>query len=98
MSLACSLDGERPAILHYGMMPKAWHGAAWRRVRRDAYVLLFGRVTCGSDVWLRMAPRELPLFLRPRMSGRMALAVLDLTHGAIGSIRRVMRRIRTSAR
>jgi hypothetical protein len=87
-SLRCSLDGIQPAILHYSMKPKAWHRNGWLRVRRDAYVTLLGRVVFSTDVTLRLRPEELPLWLRPSWSGRIVLSTLDLSHGAIGAIRR----------
>lgn len=86
--LECTLHGERPAILHYSMAPKVWNRRAWLRVRRDAYSVLFGRVVCGTDVPLRMEPEELPLWLRPNVGGRIALATLDASHGTAAAIRR----------
>lgn len=89
-TLGCVIHGERPALLHYSMGPKAWDRTGWIRVRRDAYVQLFGRVVCGGDVPLRMEPRELPLWLRPSSGGRFALAALDVAHGLVAAIRRVL--------
>lgn len=70
-TLECTLNGERPAILHYSMSPKAWDRKGWLRVRRDAYVTLFSRVACGSDASLRLKPEELPLWLRPGLCGKV---------------------------
>jgi hypothetical protein len=87
-TLECTLNGERATILHYSMAPKAWDGRGWLRVRRDAYVRLFGRVVCGRDVSLRLEPAELPLWLRPSRTGKFALAAVDMGHGIVGWIRR----------
>jgi hypothetical protein len=87
-TLECALDGAPVKILHYSMSPKAWDRRGWLRVRRDAYVQLFGRVACGTDVSLRLGPAELPLWLRPSASGKIALATLDIGHGIVSKIRR----------
>jgi hypothetical protein len=87
-TLECALDGGPVTILHYSMAPKAWDRRGWLRVRRDAYVRLFGRVVCGRDVSLRLDPAELPLWLRPSPTGKFALAAVDMGHGIVGGIRR----------
>jgi hypothetical protein len=87
-TLECSWAGQRPVILHNSMNPKAWARNGWRRVRRDAYARLFGRVVCGEDVPLRMDPEELPLWLRLDAGGKMALKGLDVAHGIAGVLRR----------
>jgi hypothetical protein len=87
-TLECSWSGHRPVILHHSMNPKAWGRGGWRRVRRDAYTRLFGRVVCGKDVRLRLEPEELPLWLRPDAGGKMALRGLDVAHGIAGTVRR----------
>jgi hypothetical protein len=95
-TLQCELRGERPSILHHSMTPKAWSRRGWRRVRRDAYVRLFGRVVCGDDVSLRLEPMEVPLWLRPNWSGRAALTGLGMGHGIVAEIRRRWRGRRTT--
>jgi len=87
-TLECALNGERTTILHYSMAPKAWDRRGWLRVRRDAYVRLFGRIVTGRDVSLRLGPAEVPLWLRPSPTGRFALAAVDIAHGIVGGIRR----------
>jgi hypothetical protein len=89
-TLGCVVHGQRPALLHYSMAPKAWDRTGWIRVRRDAYVQLFGRVVCGDDVPLRMELRELPLWLRPSLNGRIALDALNAVHGVVASIGRLL--------
>jgi hypothetical protein len=90
-TLECTLQGERPALLHYSTGPKAWASRGWIRVRRrDAYVRLFGRVVCGEDGELRMEPTALPLWLRPDLSGTLLLALLDVGHGIVAAIRRLL--------
>jgi hypothetical protein len=90
-SLECLVGGERPAILHYSMAPKAWSPRGWRRVRSDAYVRLLSRVVCGTDVVLRLEPEELPVWLRPTVAGKVALAALDRIHAAGGWVWRRLR-------
>ncbi len=81
-TLECWINGVRPAILHYGMRPKAWHRHAWARIRRDAYVQLFPRVVCADDVTVRVEPSELPIWLRPGIDGWTSMTVLDAAHRA----------------
>jgi len=87
-TLECSWVGHRPLILHHSMNPKIWSPNGWRRVRRDAYTLLFGRVVCGNDVQVRMHPKDLPIWLRPGVGGQMMLGALDVLHRWAGGIRR----------
>jgi hypothetical protein len=87
-TLECRVDGIRPAILHYGMQPKAWDRIGWLRIRRDAYVRLFSRVVCGEDVSLRVPSQQLPMWLRPSIGGKITLASLDAAHSMISTVRR----------
>jgi hypothetical protein len=88
-TLECRIDGLRPAILHYGMRPKAWDRRAWVRIRRDAYVRLFPRVVCGRDISVRVGPTELPIWLRPGIGGRTSVVVLDAAHRAASAVGRL---------
>ncbi len=87
-TMECDTDGQRPAILHYSMAPKAWATKGWLRIRRDAYVKLFGRAVCGKDAALRLDSKELPMWLRPTVAGRISLTVLDIVHGFVSAARR----------
>ena len=84
-TLECRIGGVWPAILHYGMRPKAWDRRAWIRIRRDAYVRLFPRVVCGNDVAVPVSPAELPIWLRPGIDGRTSVTVLDAAHRAVSA-------------
>lgn len=83
-SLQARYRGEIPAVLHYGLSPKAWEPQAWRRVRRDdAYLKLFARVAFAPDVAVRLRAREVPMWLRPGVVGRMAAVLI----GALNFVR-----------
>jgi hypothetical protein len=78
-SLHTRYRGEAPALLHYGMSPKAWERDGWRRVRSDdAYLKLFPRLAFAPDVPVRLRESEVPIWLRPRGVGRTAAALLGL--------------------
>jgi hypothetical protein len=81
-SLACSLDGTAPVMLHYLGRPKPWQAKAWMRVRGSAFERLLPRVLLASDVPLRLAPDDLPLWLRPTRLGRSTLDGLALGNSA----------------
>jgi hypothetical protein len=71
--------GETPALLHYGMSPKAWEPQGWRRVRSDdAYIKLFPRLAFAPDVPVRLRTNEVPMWLRPRGTGRLTTVLLGL--------------------
>jgi hypothetical protein len=70
-TLACSLDGEPVTVLHYSLGHKAWQSDAWLRLRDDAYVRLLPRLLFADDVPLRLAPKEVPFWLRPRRAARL---------------------------
>lgn len=76
-TLACSLHGHRPYLLHYWGGPKPWQPQAWMRVRRNAYVKLMPRVLLAPDVPVRMTSDELPPWLRPGPLGAVELGALD---------------------
>jgi hypothetical protein len=80
-SLACRYRGAVPVVLHYGLSPKAWEPAGWRRIRAgDAYVRLLRRLLFARDVQVRAAPNEVPIWLRPRGVGRAAAVVVGLVN------------------
>ena len=91
-TLTCLHRGETPLVLHYGLSPKAWQAAGWRRVRAsDAYIRLLRRVLFAHDVGIPAQRREVPIWLRAGAVGRLASFVLGLVNYA-----RVDLRIRAS--
>jgi hypothetical protein len=99
-TLICTYKGRLTTLLHDGSgWPKPWDSQGWIRTYRDAYVALLPRLLCGEDVTLRLAPRELPLWLRPQRSGELALSTLHslnvLTRRLSGPLpREAQRRLR----
>jgi hypothetical protein len=80
-TLTCLHRGETPAVLHYGLSPKAWHAAGWRRVRAtDAYIRLLRRLLFAHDVVIRARRREVPIWLRAGAVGRLAAFLLGLVN------------------
>lgn len=80
-SLTCRYRGAAPVVLHYGLDPKAWERAGWRRVRADdAYVRLLRRLLFERDVSVPVEPREVPIWLRPRGVGRTAATLAGLVN------------------
>jgi hypothetical protein len=76
-TLACSYRGRPVTLLHSSGSPKPWDPRARFAVRHNAYVRLLPRLLYGSDVTLRIAPAQLPIWLRPGASGRLAMRGLD---------------------
>jgi hypothetical protein len=85
-TLACVVDDLRPYLLHAWGEPKPWHGRAWMRVTRNAYVRLMPRVLLAPDVPVPVSSSELPLWLRPTRAGRASLAVLSAVNRATRAV------------
>ena len=85
-TLETMLDGRRVQLLHYTGGPKPWHRHGWSRSRRDAYTALLPRLLFGSDVALRVDPREVPLWLRPSAPGAAALAAQSVVNRSIRAL------------
>ena len=83
-TLECRLDGQVPKLVHADGSRKPWQSRMWWRVRKDAYVRLFRRLLFADDVEVKVAPSEVPLWLRPTTLGRTCLQVLT-TMNAITS-------------
>lgn len=83
-TLECRLDGQVPKLVHADGSRKPWQPRMWWRVRKDAYVRLFRRLIFADDVLVKVAPSEVPLWLRPTTLGRTCLQVLT-TMNAITS-------------
>jgi hypothetical protein len=76
-SLECRYRGTAPVVLHYALSPKAWERRGWRRVRaNDAYIRLLPRLLFARDVWVRVRPSEVPIWLRPRGVSRLTAVLI----------------------
>lgn len=72
-SLVCVAHGARQPILHLALSPKVWQPGGWRHVGLNtAYVRLMPRLLFGADVPIRLAPDDVPLWLRPGRGARVA--------------------------
>ena len=77
-SLLCVADGRRQPILHLALSPKVWQPGGWRHVGLNAaYVRLLPRLLFGPDVPVRLAPEDVPFWLRPGRGARIAVRVLS---------------------
>ena len=98
-SLTCRYRGGTPVVLHFGMTPKAWERPGWRRVRADdAYVRLLRRLLFDSRAPVRIAPREVPIWLRPRGIGRIAAVLVGFLNFIRIDLRRRARLLRNWCR
>jgi len=77
-TLACRYRGEPARLLHQTGSPKPWRPEAWMRVERNAYVRLLSRLLFAPDVQVRLRPKDLPLWLRPGLTGALSLRCLSL--------------------
>lgn len=78
-TLSCEVGGRTVRIVHYTWVPKPWAPMAWKRARRplaDAYRRLLPRALFEDDVALRVEPREVPLSLRPGLTGGAGRATI----------------------
>jgi hypothetical protein len=77
-TLACVCRGHVTMLLHQCDVPKPWQSRGWGRVRGNAYTRLLPRLLLAPDVALRLAPTDLPLWLRPGVAGMISLGGLSL--------------------
>jgi hypothetical protein len=89
-TLACTLRGGRPYLLHYWGGPKPWEPRAWMRVRRNAYVQLMPRLLFKTDVPIAIPPDDLPGWLRPGLGHGLELRVLSAVNGAARGVLRLL--------
>jgi hypothetical protein len=68
--LKCLIGGEEPFLLHYWNHPKAWLPNARPHLAFDAYVDLMARLLTADDVPLRLAPADVPVWLRDDLVGK----------------------------
>ena len=91
-SLRCTYRDKPVSILHHSMTPKPWRPEAWRRTRRDdAYVRLLPRLLFATDLPLRLAPRDVPLWLRGDVRAHAMLAGISVLREASAPFRRLRR-------
>jgi hypothetical protein len=75
-TLECSVGGRPPKFIHVPDRPKPWERAGWSRRGSDVYLRLMRRLFFSADVELRLDPEDVPFWLRPGASGRIALSTL----------------------
>jgi hypothetical protein len=89
--LTCRYRDGETSILHFSLAPKPWEPRGWRRASRNAYLELFPRVVLADDVALRLAPEELPPWLRDDTRARAARSGLAALWRGRDSAERIAR-------
>jgi hypothetical protein len=84
--LICSYDGTPTKILHADGIQKPWERAAWWRIEKDAYVVLMRRLLRDDELDLSVEPRDLPIWLRPGLTGRLVLEVMHAVHRLVTTV------------
>jgi hypothetical protein len=74
--LKCFVGTRRVKLVHRGGKRKPWRRGSWWEVKREAYTMLFPRVVLARDVPLKLAPTEVPIWLRDGLGGRLTLGLL----------------------
>ena len=88
-TVRCRYRGRSPVVLHYGLDPKAWERAGWRRIRPDdAYVRLLRRLLFGPGGRVDVKAREAPLWLKPSGVGHAAAWMLGVVNFVRVDLRR----------
>jgi hypothetical protein len=87
-SLRCTLDGAPTRLLHYPDSPKPWQRRGWLRAGATDYVKLMRRLVFAADVALRLEPADVPVWMRPGLRGRLALAALTAANSTIAFVSR----------
>jgi hypothetical protein len=80
--LQCKYQGSRTTILHVDGGRKPWEQRSILQIRNDAYVRLMSRLLFSDDVPLTIAPRELPIWLRPGLLPELTLRFLSAFNAA----------------
>ena len=75
-TLRCAVDGTPSKFIHVIDRPKPWERGGWLRRGSGVYMELMRRLLFEDDVALRLKPEEVPLWLRPGVHGRLAMATL----------------------
>jgi hypothetical protein len=82
-TLACTLDDTPALVLHAAGTGKPWdRRRGWKRLKRDAYVVLARRLLLAPDVPIRLRPDQLPLWLQAGVGGKLALRTIDMLNRA----------------
>jgi hypothetical protein len=83
-TLASTYRGQDTILLHCCNSPKPWHNRAWHKIRaNDAYIYLMRRLLSEGDVTVKVPAKQLPIWLRGGMLGKLAFYGLDRLNGAI---------------
>lgn len=95
-TLSCTYDGHSTLMLQSTGSPKPWEFDSWKRVWRNPYVQLLGRVLQGDDVLLRIPAAKLPVWLGDSLFSHLSLNALGLLNRTRYALRygRGMRRFR----
>jgi hypothetical protein len=83
-TLRCTLNGKPTRFLHYPDSPKPWQRRGWVRAGAPAYAKLMRRLLFEPDVPLQLDQREVPVWLRPSVRGRIALRTRAAANSMIG--------------
>ena len=75
--MRCSVYGEAKVLLHYLDRRKPWERNGWLRLGGRDYVRLMRRLLFADGIPFRVAPDEVPLWLRPTSAGTVALHALE---------------------
>ena len=84
-TLACTSAGRLSKILHLIDSPKPWEPSGWLRLAGIDYAQLMRRLLFADDVPLRLDRDQVPLWLRPGMTGKRTLRMLGSANRAIVS-------------
>jgi hypothetical protein len=83
-TLVCMLGQKPSLLLHAAGAGKPWDARrGWKKVRRDAYVLLARRLLTGDDLPLRLPSTDLPIWMQAGTSAELALRTLDALNWAL---------------
>jgi hypothetical protein len=92
-TLACRYQNHSTTILHCCSSPKSWETQALSEVGyHNAYVRLLRRLVGGENIALRLPSKQLPIWLRPGISGSLAFQSLDQFNQWVRPFFRVVKR------
>jgi hypothetical protein len=81
-TLACSADGRPARFLHVPDRPKPWERSGFLRRGGMTYLRLMRRLLFDPDAALRVDADDVPIWLRPGATGRLALTTVGALSGA----------------